>query len=669
MSLSSRFVPTLLIVVVGVAAAQDGGRVSADSLAVRTGPGARYEAWKTLKKDDSVQALERRGAWVKIRVEGWVDDRHLELQPDGSAGKVTAQALNVRAAPAGQVMQWLARGDQVKVLGKRSHWTRIESHGWVEAAGLALPPAAPPRQQTPEVAAGPGDGLPLDLVPVVTPVEDLDVRPTEITPLGTSPVQEPVAQVPGVEPITPAEVAPVEITPAEITPVEITPAEITREEPQAPAPLADGPTALRLLGAVPALARAFAPELAAPQGEEQAQRLLPELLGAPRPQLHAAHGARFRSPAELDQALDELRLRAREDPALAAALAARSGLEAAPEADPLAGTWTLESKGGPVRLTLCRCQGEDFSVRREELGPDGAVKASKTGFARLKKDELTVTYASSRGALEELQQLYQDVGTVLVPGAEYELDLRAGRIRGRHWARGKASGDVGVREEGWRAERIEPVAGVYDLEPGYLIGKDPIELEVRPRADGRWDLVRTTRKGPGHVDVLEGTATLKGRELQASFGGSYEVRQDGRIEGRVNGNSWGESGWKRSVVRPLSGRYELRPTWYAFGKKPPIALTIEELPTGDVLVVRQAEGQPEQVGQARVKGRELEVRFEDGARGSYEVREDGRIQGSHTASSRAESRSEGGWRQDLRVDPAWFDRAVAPVSQPQAGGR
>ena len=633
--------------------AQEAGSVGADGVEARTGPGSRYEAWRTFSRGEAVQVLERRGAWLRVRVPGWVDDRHVALDAGGETGRVTAEALNVRGEPAGKVMQWLARGDQVSVRGRRGHWMQIDSHTWVAAGSVRLEqqqgPPVPPQDEVLD------EGLPLDIVP---PQQQEIEPPPPIEPPSLPPEPLPIEPLP----IEPLPIEPLPIEPPVVTDVPQLPVTDPQGLPVVPA-VNDGRAALRLLQGVPALGQAFRGELSGPDREARAAALLTELLGSERSALHARHGARFVSPAALDEAVEELRLRARQDPDLARALARRDGLLAPPQDDLLCGVYRLEGKQGPARLIVSRGSGQDLEVRREELTPEGTVSAVKTGFGRLDGDELEVTYASSRSALEQLQALYEDVGTVVVPGAKYELDLRTGRIRGRHYARGQAVQDPGVKEEGWRADRVEPVAGVYDLMPGYLIGKDPIELVVRARPDGRYDLVRTTRKGPREVEILEGEGTLEGRELKASFGGGYTVHEDGRIDGRVAGHSWGEKGWKRSVVRPLVGEYVLRPTWYAFGKKPPIALQVREGGPqggtgGQLLVTRQAEGQALQRGVATVRGRRMEVQFEDGTRARYEVREDGKIEGAHRVSSREEAKSEGGWRQDLHVDPRWFEAAI-----------
>lgn len=634
-------------------AGEEVATITAESTPARVGAGTKFDAWRTFNKGESLPVIGRRGEWLRVRVPGYVDDRYVELAGDGKTGRVTAEALNVRGAPnKGPIMQWLARGDAVQVRGHRGHWMEIDSHTYVETAATSLgAPAQEPAPQTYE-GMGPDDGesevdgeespvppvaipdetdldegLPLDLVPPVQPIEPLPIEPLP-----------PVLDVPQLPLPNPPELPAV----------------------QSGARPLDGAAALRPIQGVPALAGAFQTELGGADREARAGALLEELLGPDRAALRARYAARFASPAALDEALDELRLRARRDPQLLSSLAARSGREQAPQDDLLVGTYRLDGKEGAARLTISRGEGEDLQVRREELGPNGAVSAVKTGFARLKKDDLEVTYANSRGALQQLQQTYDDVGIVIVPEARYELDLRTGRIRGRHYPRGTHVQDAGNKEEGCRIDRAEPVAGVYDLESGAPVGgNDPIELVVRARPDGRYDLVRTTRKGPRQVDILEGEGTLVGRELQTTFG-DYTVREDGRIQGRAKGKAFGESGWKRGVVRPLAGEYVLRPTWYAFGKKPPIALSISETAqAGRLVVTRQAEGEAPQRGEARANGRKLEVRFEDGTRARYEVREDGKIEGAHQASPRDEQKSEGGWRSETEADPRWFDAALA----------
>lgn len=75
------------------------------SVAVREGPGGRTLA--TLAEGSVVTPVAREGAWVKVRLEAWVEER--ELQPADSALRGSLSAADLRADPdavRGRLVRW-----------------------------------------------------------------------------------------------------------------------------------------------------------------------------------------------------------------------------------------------------------------------------------------------------------------------------------------------------------------------------------------------------------------------------------------------------------------------------------------------------------------------------------------------------------------------------------
>jgi len=311
------------------------------------------------------------------------------------------------------------------------------------------------------------------------------------------------------------------------------------------------------------------------------------------------------------------------------------------EAHPFAGTYALD---GGARLEVAfGPEGYDV-VRTPAEGP------ALTGFGDLDGDTLKVRFGVDRGLAAALSTVHA-APPEAAPVAEYEVAGGGRRIEGELWPEGR-EGDR-EKERGWRESVVAPVTGTFALEPGYLLGKKPIRLVVSDNPNGAGvRVVRETLRDGEWTERLEGFGRVEGRRITVQLHDAewtpltrarYEVREDGRIRGQLESNSWRESGWREGSIPPLAGRYRLEPSWYLLGYRPAVVLDV--VADGDGYRVTRAVHDRREGRSSRRAGRaeatddrELRVTFADGSEATYAVDEEGEVDG------RFGGKAEDGWR-------------------------
>ena len=126
--------------------------VNTTSLAIRTGPGTKYEMVSYLRPGDTVAYYQKSGKWVRMS-KGWISSKYLDLGSavtDGSKGTITS-GLNIRkeASSSSDKVGEYKKGDEVTILETKGNWGRTDK-GWISlnyvsfASGTTTVPEAPP---------------------------------------------------------------------------------------------------------------------------------------------------------------------------------------------------------------------------------------------------------------------------------------------------------------------------------------------------------------------------------------------------------------------------------------------------------------------------------------------------------------------------------------------
>ncbi|MED4016401.1 SH3 domain-containing protein [Sutcliffiella cohnii] len=132
--------------------ANNGVKILADSLRVRSGPGTNFSIVAFVHKSSNVTYIEENENWVKIRVDGkdgWVSKQYASISKTSTTpstsnssnsfvGEVTATSLNVRSEPSsqGKVVGSVKKGQQITVLGQQGSWYKIQhsnQQAWVSS--------------------------------------------------------------------------------------------------------------------------------------------------------------------------------------------------------------------------------------------------------------------------------------------------------------------------------------------------------------------------------------------------------------------------------------------------------------------------------------------------------------------------------------------------------
>ncbi len=136
-----------------VSARRRTGRVSSETLNVRSGPNINYEVLGRLSRGDTVVILDSRFEWHEIELppdyKGWIHSDYVRLSAQFIPGRritgaVTGSTVNVRAMPGTgfSVLTQVKRDDRVVVIDKEGDWLGIEisrlATGWVHSEHIEL---------------------------------------------------------------------------------------------------------------------------------------------------------------------------------------------------------------------------------------------------------------------------------------------------------------------------------------------------------------------------------------------------------------------------------------------------------------------------------------------------------------------------------------------------
>jgi len=128
------------------------GRVTADSVRLRTGPGTAFTSVGRVSNGQKIPILEEKNGWLRTQYPAdgpcWVS-RHLIRTGTGTAPKtgiVTVDSVLVRAAgeTRAETVAILGKGNEVKILGEVKDWLRIVpppgANAWVLGKFVERPP-------------------------------------------------------------------------------------------------------------------------------------------------------------------------------------------------------------------------------------------------------------------------------------------------------------------------------------------------------------------------------------------------------------------------------------------------------------------------------------------------------------------------------------------------
>lgn len=130
---------------------ETGKVINANTLNVRSGASTKYSIVTKIKKNDTVEILEKKSGWYKIKVSngktGWVSSKYIKITttssnkpvtPTNSKTKtITANVLNVRSGAGTKynIVTKLKKGDKVTVIESKNGWSKIKTSsnkiGWV----------------------------------------------------------------------------------------------------------------------------------------------------------------------------------------------------------------------------------------------------------------------------------------------------------------------------------------------------------------------------------------------------------------------------------------------------------------------------------------------------------------------------------------------------------
>lgn len=104
----------------------DIGRVNVRNLNVRSIPSLRGKRLGRVHRNDRLRLLDSHRRWYKIRHRtAWISAKYVDRR-----NRVTANSLNVRAWPMGEIVDELKKGDPVKILKKEDGWLKIILQEW-----------------------------------------------------------------------------------------------------------------------------------------------------------------------------------------------------------------------------------------------------------------------------------------------------------------------------------------------------------------------------------------------------------------------------------------------------------------------------------------------------------------------------------------------------------
>ncbi len=136
------------------------GRVTEDGLNVRSGAGKTFAVKDRLSLDETVQIFEKKKGWLRIGKGLWVYGDFVETLFENLEKTVIEKTgANVRAAPSGEgkLVDELAVGAPVTVVGKWGNWLQIGPDRWIHSSLVGNP--APPAPVFPKATVVGTDSL------------------------------------------------------------------------------------------------------------------------------------------------------------------------------------------------------------------------------------------------------------------------------------------------------------------------------------------------------------------------------------------------------------------------------------------------------------------------------------------------------------------------------
>ncbi|MDQ2094491.1 SH3 domain-containing protein [Rhodalgimonas zhirmunskyi] len=111
-------------------------------LNLRTGPGSGFEIVTHMSHGTTVEVLEVKGSWARVRHEltgkqGWAFRKYLVLESRGSAVREVWSPgdgyLNLRSGPGSdfQIMRRMYNGERVEILERKGNWVRVRHQSGV----------------------------------------------------------------------------------------------------------------------------------------------------------------------------------------------------------------------------------------------------------------------------------------------------------------------------------------------------------------------------------------------------------------------------------------------------------------------------------------------------------------------------------------------------------
>ncbi|MEL6922936.1 MAG: SH3 domain-containing protein, partial [Bacteroidota bacterium] len=142
------------------------GFVNTRDLNVRRGNGVQYRIVDVLHQDDPVQVYETLGNWYRIGDNRWIHKNYVQITFTTKKGFVNdPTGLNVRSGPGtnNPILDTLADGTEVEIIGKEGNWYQIGRNQYVYGAYINLDEVKTGRVIAPyflNVRSGPGTNHP-----------------------------------------------------------------------------------------------------------------------------------------------------------------------------------------------------------------------------------------------------------------------------------------------------------------------------------------------------------------------------------------------------------------------------------------------------------------------------------------------------------------------------
>ena len=109
-------------------------KVTSSKANLRSGPGMEYQVIAKVTKGKSLDVVEKKGDWLKVRQkggkEGWVH-RELVKITSPTTLHVSVNRENLRKTPGGQKIGEVLKDTQLKVIKTNGQWVNVRLEGWI----------------------------------------------------------------------------------------------------------------------------------------------------------------------------------------------------------------------------------------------------------------------------------------------------------------------------------------------------------------------------------------------------------------------------------------------------------------------------------------------------------------------------------------------------------